>query len=127
MARQLALVQFLTSLNDLNLGLFSDMILKGMLNLIVTIIRMHCSSQSIDNMQPEFSLNKALVQNRSLGIRASGLLLKMLTSDDRTLNMLNPDRIMLLNFNLGSLIESTEPSEKELGLTLSMFFLHHHA
>jgi len=40
--------------------------------------------------------------------------------------MLNPDRIMLLCFNLGKLIESPDVDEKELGLTLSLFFLHHH-
>ena len=50
----------------------------------------------------------------------------MLTSDTRTLHMLNPDRIMLLSFNLGRLIESPDVDEKELGLTLSLFFLRHH-
>ena len=46
-SRQLAFVQFLSSIKDLNLSLFPELILKGMLNLIVTIARMHCSSQMV--------------------------------------------------------------------------------
>ena len=51
-SRQMAFVQFLSSLKDLKLKLFSDMILKSMLNLIVTIVRMHCSNQINTNEQP---------------------------------------------------------------------------
>ena len=47
LSRQLAFVQFLTSLKDLDLALFPDLILKGMLNLIVTIVRMHCSANHL--------------------------------------------------------------------------------
>ena len=50
----------------------------------------------------------------------------MLTSDERTLEMLNPDRIMLHGFNLGRFIESPDVDERELGLTLSLYFLRHH-
>ena len=50
----------------------------------------------------------------------------MLTSDDRTLEMLNPDRTMLHGFNIGRLIESEDVDERELGLTLSLYFLRHH-
>ena len=45
--RQLAFVQFLSSIKELNLRLFPVLIIKGMLNLIVTIARMHCSSQMV--------------------------------------------------------------------------------
>lgn len=41
--------------------------------------------------------------------------------------MLNPDRIMLLGFNLGRLIESPDVDEKNLGLTLSLYFLRNHS
>lgn len=37
--------------------------------------------------------------------------------------MLQPDRIMLLSFNLGRLIESPDVDEKELGIGLSLFLL----
>ena len=50
----------------------------------------------------------------------------MLLSDERTLAMLNPDRIMLHSFNLGRLIESPDVDERELGLTLSLYFLRQH-
>lgn len=43
----------------MNLGLFSDLILKGMLNLIVTIVRMHCCNQLIE--QPEEINRDAIV------------------------------------------------------------------
>ena len=112
-------VQFLTSLNELKLNLFSDMVLKGMLDLIVTIVRMHCSNQ-IDH--PE----QAGQQDAQLGVKGVSLLHKMLTQDERTLPMLNPDRIMLLSFNLGRLIESADSDEKDLGLSMSMYFLRHH-
>ena len=49
----------------------------------------------------------------------------MLTTDDRTLTMLNPDRLMLHSFNLASFIESVDVEEKDLGLTLSLYLLHH--
>ena len=47
----------------------------------------------------------------------------MLLSDKRTLTMLNPDRIMLLSFNLGKLIESPDVEEKDLGMALALYFL----
>ena len=50
----------------------------------------------------------------------------MLSEDERTLNMLNPDRVMLLSFNLGRLIESPDVDERDLGLTMSMYFLQYH-
>lgn len=121
-ARQLAFVQFLTSINDLNLSLFSELVLQGMLNLIVTIVRMHCSNHLVGTTAPKEN-SEVLVQNRQLGIKAAEILLKLLTSDDRTLQLLNPDRIMLHGFNLGRLIESPDVDEKNLGLTLSLFFL----
>ena len=66
------------------------------------------------------------MQNRQLGLRAVEILLNCLTSDDRTLELLNPDRIMLLGFNLGRLIESPDVNEKYLGLTISLIFLRNH-
>lgn len=100
--------------------MFSDLVLKGMLNLVVTIVRMHCSKQLVG------SSSNAIVQNRQLGVRSVELLVKMLSKDKRTLQMLNPDRIMLQSFNLGRLIESHDHDEKELGLTLSLFILRQH-
>ena len=49
MARQVAFIEFLSSINDLNLSLLSDGILRGMLSLIVTIVRMHCQDRSGNN------------------------------------------------------------------------------
>ena len=37
--------------------------------------------------------------------------------------MLNPDRIMLLSFNLGKLVESPDVEEKDLGMALALYFL----
>lgn len=71
-SRQLAFVQFMTSLKDLNLNVMPELILKGMLNLIVTIVRMHCSGLNVG------STTDIMVQNRKLGVRSIELLFKML-------------------------------------------------
>ena len=62
-----------------------------------------------------------------MGLRAAEILLKCLVSDPRTLDLLNPDRVMLIGFNLGRMIESPDVDEKNLGLTLSLFFLRNHS
>ena len=41
--RQMAFVQFFSQLDDLDTSVIPDVILKGMLNLIVTIVRTHCT------------------------------------------------------------------------------------
>ena len=122
-ARQVAFIEFLTSVNDLNLSLLSDSIIKGMLHLIVTIVRMHCSNHEI--LPPQDGDVK--VQNRHLGVRATELLLKCLTQDSRALPLLEPDRTMVQGFNLGRLIESIDVDEKTLGLTMALFLLTKHA
>ena len=61
-----------------------------------------------------------------MGLRAAEILLKCLASDQRTLDLLNPDRVMLIGFNLGRMVESPDVDEKNLGLTLSLFFLRNH-
>jgi len=50
----------------------------------------------------------------------------MLTQDQRTLGLLNPDRILLHSFNLGRMIESADCDARELGLTLSLYLLRYH-
>ena len=50
----------------------------------------------------------------------------MLLNDNRVLEMLNPDRDMLLCWNLGQLIESSDEEEKYLGLSLALYFLEKH-
>ena len=47
----------------------------------------------------------------------------MLKKDKRTLQFLNPDPPMLRSFNLGTLIESYDPDERELGLSLAIYLL----
>ena len=41
--RQLAFVDFFSQLKELDTSVIPDMILKGMLELIVTIVRNHCT------------------------------------------------------------------------------------
>ena len=79
----MALVQFLSSIQELELSLLTDQILKGMLNLIVIIIRMHCAPHEQSKTS---SLDTAkAAQNRLLGIQGTGILLRMLKKDKRTL------------------------------------------
>ena len=41
--RQVAFVEFFSQLKDLDTSVIPDMILKGMMDLIVTIVRNHCT------------------------------------------------------------------------------------
>ena len=78
--RQMAFVQFFSQLQDLDTGAIPDVILKGMLNLITTIVRTHC------NRQPNVSDHRELlIQNRKLGVKSVEILLKILKTDSRTL------------------------------------------
>ena len=54
-ARQVAFIEFLSSIHDLNLNLLSDSILKGMLSLIVTIVRMHCQDRGPNTSDDELN------------------------------------------------------------------------
>ena len=122
-ARQVAFIEFLTSVNDLTLSLLSDSMVEGMLHLVATIVRMHCSNHEV--LPPQHG--DAKVQNRHLGVRATELLLKCLAQDARALPLLELDRPMVQGFNLGRLIESVDVDEKTLGLAMALFLLTKHA
>ena len=60
-------------------------------------------------------------------MRATEILLKCLVhKDGRSLRLLEPDRKMVLGFNLGRLIESPDVDERRIGLTMALLFLTRH-
>ena len=74
--KQLAFVQFFSQLQELDTSVVPDVILKGMLNLITTIVRTHCTRQ------PNVSDHRELlIQNKKLGVKSVEILLRILKID----------------------------------------------